>query len=236
MKQITVPLPSREQTTANQVNVLLSAISTLAPFLLVTRPDDSGKFDGTPMDGGTRTSVETTLIGLCSRLDTIVADQGRWTMDAQNTLEVQLSKLYASHTDVLNLQKEQLEEMSKPHIKHAPQLLRLPTGDWVAILGNIDQPDKSIIGIGPSPQHALEAFDEIFQGQVPDELQQWIKQREHDLHEPKVDPGTGEPTPKNESGPSRPRRNSKNPRKNPNGGGSESGSAPESSGHGPFPG
>lgn len=175
--QKTIPIPSRDQVTQIQIGTVLSSIATLIP-LMHTRLDD---IDGGAMDGGTKSAVQASLITACRRLDGLLEDDSRWSMESHEFLEKQLGNLYHEHTRVLKMQQQQIEYLARPHVRHSPQLGRLVDGSWIAVLGSLDDLDNAVVGVGGCPAQALEAFDEIFNGNIPQHLQAWIAIREEAL-------------------------------------------------------
>lgn len=176
----TIPIPSREQVTNLQVSTLLSSLATLLPFYRRGSRWDSDDDSATVsrIDGGAQMAMETTIVNICDRLDSIVTDQGRWSMEATNNLERHLAMLYTEHAKTLKLQQQQLYYMARPSSRHNPAMLRLRDGSWLAILGRIEDIDNAIVGIGGSPEQALEAFDEMFKGKIPSHLEAWMAVRD----------------------------------------------------------
>ena len=173
----TIPIQSREQVTQTQVGTVLSTIATMIP-LMGMRHDE---MDGGAMDGGTKEAVQATLITACRRLDMLLEDDSRWGIQGHDRLENHLAGLYHEHAKTLRLQQQQIYELAKPHIRHNPQLGRLNDGSWIAFLGDINDINNAIVGVGGCPAQALEAFDEMFNGRVPSHLQAWIAVREEAL-------------------------------------------------------
>lgn len=176
----TIPIPSREQVTNLQVSTLLSSLATLLPFYRKSSAwnadDDSARVDR--VDGGAQMAMELSIVNICDRLDSIVTDQSRWSMAATNELERHLAMLYTEHAKTLKLQQQQLYYMARPSSRHNPAMLRLKDGSWLAILGRIEDIDNAIVGVGGSPEQALEAFDEMFNGKIPSHLEAWMAMRE----------------------------------------------------------
>lgn len=227
------PIPSREKVTQSQLGSILSSIATLFPYFNLSDAWSDNKVGGA-LDGGTKAAVSATLIGLCGCLDSIIADKQRWTLDTTRTLETQLGDLYKEHANVLRSQQKQLELLSKPHARHNPILRRLLDGSWAAVLGNLDDLDNAVVGVGGSPAQALEAFDEMFNGNIPSHLQAWIAIREEALknnlqppnyEKSKMDPGTSADPSTPKGGAGKPRRNRKNTRKDQDGSGPQGGSS-----------
>lgn len=228
----TIPIPSREQITQQQLSAVLSSIATLIPYFHLDLTDEHGG----PMDGGTKAAISGTLVGLCNRLDSIMGDNQRWTLDTTRSLEDQLGNLYKEHANVLRAQSEQLLYMSRPHVRHNPALVRLKDGSWAAVLGSLNDLDNAVVGVGGSPAQALEAFDEMFNGRIPAHLQAWIAVREEALKnnlqppkydKPKMDPNASGNSDTPESRRTQPRRNRKNPRKDQDGHRPQGGPSPE---------
>lgn len=179
--QKTIPIPSREQVTNLQVSTLLSSLSTILPYYRRNGgwkddDDDSPRVNRT--DGGAAMAMENTIINIFDRLDEIMTDQTRWGMDSTNTLEKHLAMLYTEHAKTLKLQQQQLYELARPSNRHNPSMFRLRDGSWLAILGRIEDIDNAIVGVGGSPEQALEAFDEMFKGRIPSHLVAWMAARD----------------------------------------------------------
>jgi hypothetical protein len=170
-----IPIQSRDQVTQTQVGTVLSAIVTVLPLL------NRHEAFNNQMDEGTVAVVEGTLINACDRLNKILNDDSRWGIEGQCRLENHLANFYHEHTKTLKLQQQQIYELAKPHTRHNPQLGRLNDGTWIAFLGDIDDINNAIVGVGGCPAQALEAFDEMFNGRVPSHLQAWIAVREEAL-------------------------------------------------------
>lgn len=181
----TIPIPSCEQVTNLQVSTLLSSLATLLPFYRRNgrwdSDDDSTSVSRT--DGGAQMAMEATIVNICDRLDSIVTDTSRWSMEATNNLERHLAMLYTEHAKTLKLQQQQLYELGRPSTRHSPSMYRLRDGSWLAILGRIEDIDNAIVGVGGSPEQALEAFDEMFKGKIPSHLQAWMSVREAAINE-----------------------------------------------------
>lgn len=172
-----VPIPSRDQVTQVQIGTVLSSLATLHGFVHA-RLDD---IDGGVMDGGTKAAIQASLITACRRLDFLMEDDSRWNLKEHTNLEKQLANLYHEHARVLKMQQQQIEYLSRPHVRHSPQLGRMQDGSWIAVLGDINDIDNCIVGIGESPAKALEAFDDMFNSGVPAHLLAWIMLREEAL-------------------------------------------------------
>lgn len=171
-------LPNRENITMAQFNSLLGVFIHTANFLIATDPS---KTEGGPLDGGVKSSVETTLIKLCNRLDSMLDDESRWGLAIHNSAEAALCGVYEQHAKMLTEQTKAYAEISSPHHRYKPQLVKMSDGSWLAFAGNPHDIDNALCGVGDSPAMALEAFDALFSGKMPEHLQGWLKAREQAL-------------------------------------------------------
>lgn len=171
-----VPLVTRDSITASQVSTLLQVTGTLLSFLAMSsRSDDAGV--GTALDGGVRSSVESTVINACHRLDILLENDSRWNLAVQELLETKAAEMMQLNIQNLKVQHAQLSDMSRPSVQHPPKLLKLPDGKWMALFGSPDQPETMILGVGDSPESALESFDRVFLGQPAPEVIAWLSEK-----------------------------------------------------------
>jgi hypothetical protein len=171
--QQAILMPNREAVNAAQVSLLLNITQSLVGCL--RQPEtEMGKEQSPEIDGGARLAIETTIAKTCNRIDNILDEATRWTFENQQAMEKQLSSMYEQNTALLRAQTRLAEEAVKPHARYRPKLYRF-NGVWVAILGDIDDIDSAICGLGDTPQEALIAFDGFFTGQVPEHLASWLQ-------------------------------------------------------------
>jgi hypothetical protein len=175
-----IQLPQRDSVTNLQVSTLLNVVMTLTGVLLnPTRENDDPNWrDRKKLDGGALAAAETTFINVCSRIDEILADKTRWNFEAQNQLESEIAKVYQQQRLALKAQTEATEEISSPHRQYNPKLVKLSDSSWIAILGDENNLDNAIVGVGYSPAEALAAFDGMFKGDLPDSVAHWLAEHE----------------------------------------------------------
>lgn len=182
-------LPSRAQVTAQQVQVLLHVVGMLSPYVLQPHRElENIPGQSNAMSGESAVAAQTTFINTCAKLDAILADDTRWTMDINQTLENQLYAVYVTQQELLKEQIIATKEINLPHNKYRPTLYKLRDNTYAAILGDLDDLDNAIAATGESPAAALLAWDLLFEGKIPAHLFDWLKQREAALD-------AGEPTP-----------------------------------------
>lgn len=174
----TVALTSRESVNAMQITNLLNMFTVTTSFLLNAQHSTDETPVGGPNDGGVRASVETTLMNLCARLDTMLAEPGRWDMNTQANLESNLNACYKQNTEMLAAQTAAYAEINSPHYRLKPAIIKLGPKEWLAFCGDATNLDNALVGMGDCPQKAIEAFDAIFKGEVPEHLKNFLAARE----------------------------------------------------------
>lgn len=181
-------LPSRYIVTATQVHTLLNVAGMLMPYILQPHQELQNIPSSHKIDGEAALAAQTTFINVCDRLDKIVADESRWSLDAQKTLEASAAEVYEHHKALLREQIIATRTLSSPHNRYRPTLYKLKDGTYAAILGDINDLENAITAVGDSPLAAMLAWDMIFEGKLDPKLFEWLQQREAALE-------SGEPTP-----------------------------------------
>lgn len=191
-------LPNREAATQAQLNSLLGVFNMTSQFLIAARMQEIQQPEGGKMDGGAISSAEATIMKVCDKLDEIMDEKARWSLDTQLTLEKALTEAYTENANMLREQAAAYQEARSPHAQWKPKLFKLTeTGQWVAIVGDLQDLDNSLVGLGDNPQQALEAFDELFRGQVPGHLRKLLEEHTNEQNKP-VDKGTTKQPPADE--------------------------------------
>lgn len=161
MKDLQVPLPQRDHVTSQQLSTLLQTAAALYPVLLNHDPDTTSK------NGGAYEAAEATFLKICDRIDGIIDDGDRWSLNTHRTLEAQLSQLYQDHTNLIRSQQAATQLLAAPHTIHKPQLMYLEAdGLWLAVLGKLEDPKNAIVAAGKNPAEAMMAWDLVFTGQM----------------------------------------------------------------------
>ena len=158
-------MPGRDLVNATQINTLLSAINAYMVFLTNAGfHEKEGTLSADAKnDGGALMAASNSLIAMSARLDKIIADDTRWSMLTQNTLESSLLSVHEAQKEYLRVQQKSVYFMKAPHARFHPIIARLEDGRWAAIYGD-PATSQSIIGLGENPEAALKDFDEIFDG------------------------------------------------------------------------
>lgn len=197
-------LPHPDRVTNNQIDGLLRIVSAMTGALGVTHSVGLDRSEPV-LPEESRAAAELTFWAACDQLQRIIKDSKRWNMDFQKSLEARSDSLFKQQEEFLAAQVAASKEVGKPHFKYRPEMKRIGTGGWICYVGDIEKPDEGncIIGIGPTPAEAVNAFDEQFYGTVTPYMQQWLAERErltsqgidqNEQQKSNVDPGTNNET------------------------------------------
>lgn len=181
MSQTPTPViaSTREGTTHAQVNTVLSILGMTITAISHAQRDLEDLESAVPneskrLPGEALVAAENTFVKACERLDSILDDSARWDSSFQMNLEADYKRAMDENIGFLQAQRKAAEHITLPQARMNPSLVRLTDGLWAAILGNPETP-SSIIGIGPTAQEALDAFDESFNGRMTKFTQDWLQ-------------------------------------------------------------
>lgn len=157
-------IPPRDSISALQVSTVLNALglaSSMLRSLSELEDDDSGRPTRQAMGGECKLALESSVINACSRLDALLGDGNRWKLKEQDTLEGAQRKVLKEQLNFSRAQTALSESIRAPHYERRPQMAQ--SGNlWLAIEGNPANLMNCIVGVGHSPQEALDAFDHYF--------------------------------------------------------------------------
>lgn len=189
-------LPHRENVTAAQFNTLLGIFNHAANFLVASQvhgPQEDGSGGGR-LDGGAKASVETTIMHVCDRMNAMINDKSRWSLGDHDKLTGLVHEAYTQHGRMLKAQADAYAEITSPHHRLKPQMVKLGDGTWLAFAGNPADLDNAMCGVGNNPKQALESFDALFAGEVPEHLKGWLAAREKAIEAGQTPPDVGQYT------------------------------------------
>lgn len=167
--------PNRNEATNLQVNTLLQIVGCM--HMVLAQPPEA-EYKRPEMDGEVKSSVEATLIKTCAQLDNIVDDNSRWSNSVQDSIEKKLINVYDGQLKVFETQIAVNTLMQTPHHRFRPLIFPTVDGEYIAVLGDPAHLDEAIYGAGPTPELALQAFDDVFAGKMPDYMVEWLAERE----------------------------------------------------------
>lgn len=169
-----IVLNGRDSTNQQQLGTLLATISQLTGCL-----NGANMFrdpaEGTPLDGGVKSSIEGTIIRALTCIDDILGEKTRWKLGEESKAATQTTELLTEQINLTRAHAQLMADENKPHRKYKPALAKVGSGDWIAILGSVDDLHNSIVGVGTSPQSALDAFDALFVGVIPERYFNWLQ-------------------------------------------------------------
>ena len=178
----------RDLSSSQQVGMLLSICHPLIQVLFSTDREAENIPGKRTLSGEARLAAENTFIKVCDRLDTILDDKARWGIDYQLKLEQQYNERHSQQIALMEAQQKAAEQQKAsaaavvaPHFRYKPALIPLEDGAWAAFLGNVEDLDSGILGVGPSPGAALKSFDDAFNGELTPAVKNWLEQHEKDL-------------------------------------------------------
>jgi hypothetical protein len=172
-------LPHPESVTGAQIDNLLRICGLMTNVLCNPYREQESIPGASNAPGEARDSAEATFINACSRLDDIINDKSRWSLDFQRSLEKKAEDIQVAQLKFVQAQTEAAAELKTPHFRFRPTLQKAQDGSWVAYLGDpADQTGNTIVGLGRNPAEALRSFDEIFQGTVPQVMIDWLIEHE----------------------------------------------------------
>lgn len=208
-------LPNRDNVTKSQTDTLLQIASLMANVLVNPQRDFEGT-EGTKLDGGAHMAAATTFINACAKLDEIITDKARFNFESQNMIEAQYFQALKQQTIFVREQTETVRELNTPHSRYRPDLRKLSDGNWAAMLGDPRDLNNAIVGVGVTPQQAIEAFDGVFVGSLPQHLLDYLAARENaiDTNKPLPEYPPNELDTKGATAPRRPSRRRKNRKTN----------------------
>lgn len=184
----TLVFPNRENVTTGQIQNVLQICNTAVTGLINPWRGFVGDDDSSPKNSEARIALENTLIKACDRLDKILGDDQRWSIDYQKGLEDEFKRSHSENLKFLESQRRASEEISSPHFQWKPTLMKSQDGKlFSAFLGEPENP--YVIGIGRSLEEALEEFDKDFCGkQKSPEVIAFLKARvaEQQMYEQKT--------------------------------------------------
>jgi hypothetical protein len=165
----------RDLSTQNQITMLLQVSGILMNSLLSENAE--------ALDANVKTSLESTFIRACNRLDNILDDGKRWNSEFQDRLEKHMVEYQAtSVTQMRSIiaeaesRKAVSDNMLRPSFLYKPYVVSIDNV-WCAYLG----PDVSLspVGVGPTPEAALVSFDEAFRGHPMEaSIAEWLHKKQ----------------------------------------------------------
>jgi hypothetical protein len=153
MKQQSIP--SRDSSNTTQLSALLGIMQSLQNYLLLP-PQEPGH---TPpeLDGGALAAASTTFIKTCAKIDELLEDKSRWSLEVQDALYAACIQTQEFQQKFIRTQTESAAILQRPSFQIKPMLV-LVEGGYIAIHGDLTS-DGAVIGSGATPEAAMRDFD-----------------------------------------------------------------------------
>jgi hypothetical protein len=159
-----LPIPSRESTSHGQLNALLVITQALQPYLILPPADLAGNPIAPQLDGGTVAAAAVTFIKTCARIDELLADNSRWSLETQDALYDALIRTQEHQQQFLKAQTDGASAITRPSWLYKPVLVIVENG-YAAIYGDLTS-GASIVGYGLTPEAAFADFDAAWKRQA----------------------------------------------------------------------
>lgn len=173
-------LPTKEFATEQQISACLAVLRELqsyvhgpAPGFLVENPPDRPE-----LDGGIKSAVSVAVMSVCDRIEKIMVDEARWSLDGTLDLFKELAATQKAQQEFLREQALSAHLIQLPSYLLKPELLS-DGSQFYAIWGNRDLPGGRIVGRGKTPAAALHDFDDAFNRAPADQLQLILEQTQN---------------------------------------------------------
>jgi hypothetical protein len=159
-----VACPAPEQVTEVHVDICLSIVATLQPYLLPLPrdPHTSIPEPAQRLDGEVAIAAESTFIKVLSRIDALLADETRWTLAPHKELYDAINRNYTQQFEFLKAQTRASNSISRPMFLMKPELVQLGDGSFAAYIGDVTTPGCGLVGRGSTPAEAFGDFDQAF--------------------------------------------------------------------------
>lgn len=194
-----VGLPSKEMVTGHQLANLLNAAGVLLRILEGSRfNDDDDEPQVSAIDGGAKMAAEQALVAVCQKVEEITKDHTRWDTTERDALALASMDVLEANRRFLEAQTESAKLVQKPSFRFRPPLMKLAQG-WCAIIGDPNDADNCVMGLGATPQEALDSFDDAFKGAVSEKTLKFCLEHEKMIDAQAIETQPTEPT-KDENG------------------------------------
>lgn len=149
--------PVRDAVINQQVTTLLQIVGSCTGNLAVLEGNEVEiETVGGPADGGPKLALAQTIVQANQRLQDILSDKRCWDISERVTLE-------QHSVEVFELKKQSLRANMAPHTRFKPQFQWLPSfNKWMVWVGDLNNPNGHILGLGDVVEDAIAAFDRAF--------------------------------------------------------------------------
>ena len=181
---------SQELATNQQIFSLLNILNQLTSTLRVDPEDPTDA----KLDGGLSSAAVATGIAVCDRLDKILADDARWSVNQAANVEQAVIAVNEAQALQFRERAVTLADMRRPSSRYRPSVVRIQQF-FIAFSGDLQTPGAAIIGRGDTPEKALRDYDDAFLRTPEEQLRVILDSLPGNQEQPEAPPT---PTPKPE--------------------------------------
>jgi len=176
--QFPMMVPNRETVGNEQISCLLHVTQALQAYLLTPHREFDASNPHPELDGGALAAATVTFCNACKRLDEILGEQSRWTLDKATDLYGALTRTQEEHQRFLAAQTKVAENALLPSTQLKPAIFQ-HGGIFLAIHGDPAIPAGHIVGRGHTPEAALHDFNLAFKRMANDQFQVEVERNDH---------------------------------------------------------
>lgn len=149
-------MQTREELTAHQVSILINIVHTMRSVAFGSPIEESAPLKECQI------AAENTLIKTCERLEMIVEDGKRWSLDQHREAHSAIIAAHKKQEQLVQANLELIEMHKRPSVILKPIVATYMRKYFLAYFGKIEEPGMAIIGRGNTPAEALADFDAAF--------------------------------------------------------------------------
>lgn len=155
-----INIQTREEVTAHQVAILLNIVHAMRSMAFV----DNREHEGQPhqLERETHFAASATLVNACGKLDDILKDKSRWSVDQHNEIHHAVVHAHQKQEELMQANLDLVEMHKRPSMQLRPMIATYGMEYFIAYWGKLEEPGMSIVGRGRTPDEALKDFDKAF--------------------------------------------------------------------------
>jgi hypothetical protein len=175
-----IAVNTRNYATNQQLEMLKGVMGMAMTGMGIARQPLPESVEKHPMTGEAAVAAETTFIKACEAIDRILDDTKRWDSSFQDRMEKIIDDTTARNARLVEAQIAGIESVKAPHRVWPVSMHRLNSGYWAVCIGNDIEKSEGLIGVGTTAQEAVDAFDALFKGVVPESLKTWLEKNKNE--------------------------------------------------------
>lgn len=154
--KLSLSIQTREEITAHQVAILLNVVQTMRAVALSGTPEENSPLKESQI------AAESTLIHTCERLQAIVDEKARWSLEQHRETHDAIVAAHKKQAELLQANLDLVEMHKRPSFILKPTIAVYANRYFLAFFGKLEEDGMAIIGRGRTPSEALLDFDLAF--------------------------------------------------------------------------